>query len=190
MAETYLLMKNGQMDDNELIKNCLQGNTASYRLLMEKYGGYAMAVALNILMNYPDAEDVCQEAFLKAYQNLNKFDLQKNFKNWFSTVLYNLCLDTIRKRKHFRNLLGLFRSEQREAAPPRAGDPPVDFAQEFRWLRCLSPKERLSIHLWAQEGYTGEEIASVLKCSPKTAHVYLWKARRKIKTLLRENKNA
>lgn len=178
------------MDDNELIKSCLAGKRELYRLLMDKYRGYAMAVAVNVLMNYDDAEDVCQEAFLKAYQNLHKFDLQKNFKTWFYTVLYNLCLDDIRKRKHFHNLLKMFRAEQGKTRPPRSSSPALDPPLlESRWLGCLSAKERVSLYLWAQEGYSGEEIGSVLKCSPKTAHVHLWKARKKIKALMKENRN-
>jgi RNA polymerase sigma-70 factor (ECF subfamily) len=50
----------------------------------------------------------------------------------------------------------------------------------------LNPKERISVCLWANEGYTSGEIASVLRCSPSTARVHLFKARRKIKTLLEE----
>jgi RNA polymerase sigma-70 factor (ECF subfamily) len=50
----------------------------------------------------------------------------------------------------------------------------------------LNPKERISVCLWANEGYTSDEIASVLRCAPSTARVHLFKARRKIKTLLEE----
>jgi len=55
-------------------------------------------------------------------------------------------------------------------------------------LKKLSPKERISLFLWANEGFTSEEVSNVLKCSPSTARVYLFKARKKIKKLL-ENEN-
>jgi RNA polymerase sigma-70 factor (ECF subfamily) len=55
-----------------------------------------------------------------------------------------------------------------------------------RLLQRLNPKERLSVCLWANEGYTSDEIASVLRCSPSTARVHLFKARRKIKALLED----
>jgi DNA-directed RNA polymerase specialized sigma24 family protein len=53
----------------------------------------------------------------------------------------------------------------------------------------LDHKERLALYLWSQEGYSGIELASVLKCSPKTAHVHLYRARMKLKALMKENEN-
>ncbi len=60
---------------------------------------------------------------------------------------------------------------------------------EFKLLNRLNPRERISLYLWSQEGYSGSEIASVLGCSYKTAYVYLYKARTKLKALLREKNN-
>jgi RNA polymerase sigma-70 factor (ECF subfamily) len=146
-------------------------------------------VALNILLNYEDAEDACQEAFLKAYRNLRSFDLEKNFKSWFSTMLCNHCLDQIRKKRHFRVLINRVKNEQRTTAPLRLTGLAPDSRSEFRLLHYLKPRERTALVLWSQEGYAGDEIASVLGCSVKTAYVHLHKARKKLKALLRENEN-
>jgi RNA polymerase sigma-70 factor (ECF subfamily) len=54
-------------------------------------------------------------------------------------------------------------------------------------LQRLNPRERISVCLWANEGYTSSEIASVLRCSPSTARVHLFKARKKLKRLLEED---
>jgi RNA polymerase sigma-70 factor (ECF subfamily) len=177
------------MDDKDLVRECLQGNMESYHDLMDRYRETVMAIALNILMNYEDAQDVCQEAFLKAFRNLEKFDLQKNFKSWFYSLLYNSCLDHMRKRKRFFNMLGKFRKESHTSGVLASANSPSPQWEEFKLLHHLLPKERLSIYLWSQEGYTGSEIASVLGCSHKTAHVYLYKAREKLKALLKEKKN-
>ncbi len=177
------------MSDSELVKTCLEGDKGSYLILMDRYKASAMAVAMNILVNREDAEDVCQEAFFKALQNLDRFDQQKSFRNWFYALLCNLCLDQIRKKRSFYHFLRKFRSEQPQPGLPRANDPGPDPLLKRNLLRHLSPKERTAMYLWAQEGYTGAEIASVLECSPKTAHVYLYKARRKLKDWLKENKN-
>ncbi len=177
------------MNDNDLVRGCLQGKMESYRELMDRYQDYAMAVALNTLMDYEDAQDVCQEAFLKAFRNLVKFDLQKSFKNWFYAVLINQCLDNLRKRKRFFNMLNKFRMETRTSDVHGSENPGSPRWLEFELLHHLSPKERISIYLWSQEGYSGSEIASALGCSHKTAYVYLYKAREKLKALLKEKKN-
>ena len=56
-------------------------------------------------------------------------------------------------------------------------------------LSRLSPAERASLYLWSQEGCSGEEIATVLGCSPKTAYVHLFRARTKVKAALKEEKH-
>jgi RNA polymerase sigma-70 factor (ECF subfamily) len=182
-------MKDGEMTDAELVRSSLEGDMESYKTLMNRHRGGAMAVALNMLMNYEDAEDACQDAYLKAFQNLVRFDCRRSFKNWFYALVSNLCLDRIRKKRRFFKFLGRLKSEEMTAAgsPPR----PVSHAGliDLKRLRCLSPRERTALYLWAQEGCSGSEIAEALGCSEKTAHVYLFKARTKLKAFLREEKN-
>jgi DNA-directed RNA polymerase specialized sigma24 family protein len=55
-------------------------------------------------------------------------------------------------------------------------------------MGSLNPKERIALFLWANDGCTSEEIGEVLKCSPSTARVHLFKARKKIKSLLENEK--
>jgi len=178
------------MTDNELVRECLGGKMESYRELMDRYRGHAMAVAVNILANREDAEDACQEAFLKAYRTLGGFDANRSYKNWFYALLSNHCLDLIRKRTRFKGFLRRFRYEDPEAvvAPPPSSAPSEEL--DFRYLRPLTPKERTALFLWSQEGYSTAEIASVLGCAPNTAGVHLYRARVKLKTLLEEEKNA
>ncbi|MGB8951438.1 MAG: RNA polymerase sigma factor [Candidatus Aminicenantales bacterium] len=177
------------MTEIELVKSCLEGNVESYRGLMNKYSESAMAVALNILLNYEDAEDACQEAFLRAYQNLKKFDLKKNFKNWFYAILLNLCVDRIRKKKRFHHFLSRLQRKEMERTVIRPVNPAAGPVLETKFLRHLSPRERISLYLWSQEGCSGAEIASILGCSLSTAHVYLFRARTKLRVLMREKEN-
>lgn len=178
------------MTDNDLVQSCLEGNMESYRTLMNRYREQAMALALNILANYQDAEDVCQEAFLKAFRNLDRFDLERNFKSWFYALLSHLCLDQIRRRNRFRHFIGHFQSQDRMVATvPAASNPGLPLYLELKLLSRLRPKERTAIFLWSQEGYSGAEIAGVLGCSQKTAHVHLFRARTRLKAILKEEKN-
>jgi RNA polymerase sigma-70 factor (ECF subfamily) len=183
-------MKDIQMTDKELVKSSLKGNLESFRELMEKYHSSAMAAAMNILMNYEDAEDACQEVILKVLKNLGRFDPEKSFKNWFYAILCNYCLDAFRKKKRFRSFLIHSKREIPKPASRAAEVPPSSSLMQSDLLRHLSSKERLALYLWSQEGYSGSEIASILKCSSKTAHVHLYKARVKLKALLKENENA
>lgn len=175
------------MTDSELVQGSIEGDMEAYRTLVDRYRGQAMALALNILTNIQDAEDACQEAFLKAYRNLHGFDQERSFKNWFYALLSHHCLDEIRRKKRFFQAIHRLRSQSRtaEALEPASdhGLPP-QFA--LKLLGLLRPKERTALSLWSQEGYSGAEIAAVLGCSEKTAHVHLYRARMRLKALLKE----
>lgn len=179
-------MNSDGMSDNELIRNCLQGELEAYREIMDRYSHKAYALAVNVLRSREDAEDVCQDSFLKAFNNLDKFDLQGSFKNWFYTLLYRSCIDHIRKKRRFFDFLQRFKVESLPRPYQRVSNPESDGRMDVRLLQKLSPKERLSIYLWANEGYTSKEIASVLKCSPSTARVHLFRARKRVKAILEE----
>ncbi len=183
------MMKESQVTDTELVRSCLEGNLESYRMLMNRYREPAMALALNTLMNYQDAEDACQEGYLRAFKNLHTFDLERDFRNWFYALLTNACLDQLRKRKHFFSFVGRYRREQQSAVERRPTTSVLSGKFDFKYLRRLSPAERASLYLWSQEGYSGEEIATALGCSPKTAYVHLFRARTKVKAALNEEKH-
>ena len=158
------------------------------RKIANKYRGKIMALALNILRNREDAEDACQDAFMLAYSNLSSFDTQKSFSNWLFTILYNRCLDQLRKRRRFFKFFKKMEKEPAQLSGNRTLNQPEDKPLVRSLLKRLSPKERTTLFLWAVEGYTSGEIASVLKCSPSTARVHIFKARKKVKNVL-EKKN-
>ncbi len=176
------------MDDRELVAGCLRGNPEDFREIVMKYSSSTLAIALNILGNRDDAEDACQEAFIKAYRHLDRFDPERSFKNWLYTILYRRCLDHLKRRRRSRALL---KKLQTEIPPAQLSNPPrpaQSRALPSRFLEVLSPKERAALCLWANEGYSAQEISSVMMCTASTARVYLFQARKKIKKIL-ENDN-
>jgi RNA polymerase sigma-70 factor (ECF subfamily) len=177
-------MKEGtrpSVDEREIIEGCLRGSPASSRAMMEAYGNLVLSVALNVIGNRQDAEDVCQETFLQVFRRLDRYDPARSFKTWLLTIAYRRSLDMLRKRRRFSAFSSRARFEPAVAGDPRPADPaPLPSAL----LETLSPRERTALCLWANEGYTAKDIAEVLSCSASTARVYLFNARRKIKALL------
>ena len=172
------------MNDIQLVKSCLRGEAEEFQKIVDRYGGKLMALALNVLGNCEDAEDTCQDAFIQAFRNLGTFDTQKSFRNWLYTILYNRCRDQLRKRQRFRSF---FKKAKKEYYPV-AGAHSLDLLKKASLpqaiLAKLNPRERAVLSLWAVEGYTSKEIGEVLHCSPSTARVHLYKARKKLKSLL------
>ena len=172
------------MDEREIIEGCLRGSPASNRAMVDGYGTLVLSVALNVVGNRQDAEDICQETFLQVFRRLDRYDRERSFKTWIVTIAYRRALDMLRKKKRFREFSARAQFEQtvaRQADDPRPSDPsPLP----SKLLEELSPRERTALCLWANEGYTAKDISEVLACSASTARVYLFNARRKIKTLL------
>lgn len=178
------MCKDTYMEDKQLLQSCLHGNVEDFKKVIDKYKGKALALAWNYMGNREDAEDACQDAFLKAYLNLGSFDFNRSFKDWFYTILCNRCKDQLRKRRRFQTFVTSKKGETLDQAGNRTGERSSSFKIPESILEKLRPKERISLYLWANDGYTSEEIASMLKCSPSTARVHLFKARKKLKSLL------
>jgi RNA polymerase sigma-70 factor (ECF subfamily) len=172
------------MTDEQILRRCLSGDVEEYHEIVERYRSRALAIAMNILGNRQDAEDASQDAFIQVYKNLDKFDFQKSFPNWFYSILYKRCLDRLRKRKRFSSFFQRVQTEPSQSFRSLPANPGYGLFEKQEMLKSLNSKERLSLFLWANDGYTSEEIGEVLKCSASTARVFLFKARKKIKSFL------
>jgi RNA polymerase sigma-70 factor (ECF subfamily) len=178
------------MNEQERIAACLRGEGEEFRPIVNDYQGPLTALAMNILRNRQDAEDICQETLVQAFLHLDRYDPRLSFRNWLFTILYRRCLDLLKRKRRFR---AFFARAVGDPAQPLQTDPEESVFQEERFARLLdrlSPRERLAAALWANEGLTAAEIAGVLGCSASTARVYLFNARRKIKALLEEDHEA
>ena len=175
------------MDDNDIIAACLRGEREGFRDIVDRHQGPALAMALNILRNRQDAEDICQEAFVQAYRNLAQFDPRRGFRTWLFTILYRKCLDLLKRKRRFQGAFARVRHETPLQTPGEAARPARDRGLPEEMLGRLSPKERTALCLWANEGFTAAEIAEVLGFSASTSRVTLFNARKKIKTSLEKS---
>lgn len=86
--------------DRKLIKETLRGKLKSYEVIVRRYQKQIYHHTLRILNDHFAAEDATQEAFVRAFENLRKFDIEKPFKPWIYKISTNFCLDYIRKNKN------------------------------------------------------------------------------------------
>ena len=86
-------------DELELVSRARQGDAAAFSTLIERYEGKIFRLAMNITQNREDAEDVLQEAFLKAYEHLNQFQGNSKFYTWVVRIAVNQALMKLRKRR-------------------------------------------------------------------------------------------
>jgi RNA polymerase sigma-70 factor (ECF subfamily) len=89
-------------DELELVARARTGDTASFSILLRRYEGKIFRLAMNITQNREDAEDVLQEAFLKAYEHLDQFQGNSRFYTWIVRIAVNQALMKLRKRRSDR----------------------------------------------------------------------------------------
>lgn len=167
------------MDENELIEKCLGGDMEAFESIVRKYQSFLFSLCWNILRNVDEAKDSVQEAFIQAFQNLQKFDQKRSFKNWLYSIAYRKAIDRKRKITSFIRKIEEIKRNSKESL--------VENRDEiWKLLENLNSKERTAILLQISEGFTAKEIGNVLGCSENTVRVHLFNARKKLKKLLKE----
>ena len=88
------------MDDCEIIAAVLEGDSASFRLLVDRHAGLVFSFVRNLIRQPADAEDLCQETFVAAYRHLASFDPRiARFSTWLLSIARNSCLTHLRRRE-------------------------------------------------------------------------------------------
>ena len=88
------------MDEKEIIRQILSGDDEKYRLLLERYQPGLVRHCMAMIHDYDSANDLTQEASIKAYFNLKKYQENYRFSTWLYKIATNLCLDFLRKKRH------------------------------------------------------------------------------------------
>lgn len=85
------------MEEKELIKRILDGNSSEFGYFVNAYQRMALTIAFRICENRQEAEDIVQNAFVKAYYNLHTFHVKSKFSTWFYRIVYNLAINASKK---------------------------------------------------------------------------------------------
>ena len=180
--------------DLELVAQAKDGDRRAFGRLVETYQRRVYALAYGILRNREDAWDAAQEAFVKAYKSLEKFEGNAAFYTWIYRITYNVAIDHLRSRSR-KEVADLPESRMVDEALRRAGQAPTgdpDKETHRRELKAvlskamakLSEKHRAIIVLREIEGLTYEEMAEVLDISKGTVMSRLFHARKNLQTLM------
>lgn len=155
-----------QLTDNDLVERVRGGDDESFRLLVERYSRSIYRAAYRITNNTADADDVVQEAFLRAYRALSSFDARASFTTWLHRIAINCALDLIdsRKRRDHRINAGedLSLLASSDASPDR-----IVLGTEMQRaiaaaMDALTGNERTAFVLRHFEGMPLEEIGQIL----------------------------
>jgi RNA polymerase sigma-70 factor (ECF subfamily) len=168
--------------DEQVIQQVKKGHREAYRIIVERYKKKAYFLALSWVKNHEDALDLSQEAFVRAFRNLKKYDGQREFFPWFYQLLKNLCFDFLRRRRNRRFVPLESVSPKDEKRGPR------NELNQVLWeaIDQLSLEQREVIILRYFQQYSYQEIAELTKMPLGTVMSTLFYAKQKLRALLKE----
>jgi len=189
-------------EDDDLIREAQRGDRTAFDALVRRYDQSVLRLALHMLGNEQDAQDVHQEAFLKAYRHLGNFRFECSFYTWLYRIVTNLCLDHLRRRKSRRedaatvvdvhgdemDLLSNVSDTRAMANPARELDRKRMGERINEALSKLTPRERMVFELKHYQGLKLRTIGEMLSTTEETAKNTLFRATRKLRANLAELK--
>ena len=167
----------------ELIKNCLKNDRKSQRDLYHHFYAYGLSICLRYSDSRDEAVELLNEAFMKIFTNLKKFNLSKPFTPWLRKILINTCINNFRrKRIDFTNEL----DDNQIHNTSESIISEISYQEILKMIRKLSPAYRAVFNLYVIEGYKHEEIAKMLNISVGTYKSNLAKAKNNLRIIVRE----
>ncbi len=185
-------LEKSELDDQELVAGVLAGNTALFTGLVARHTGQIYGLALRLLGNSEEAEDVVQETFLRAYAHLNTFRSAAGFATWLYRITLNVSRDQLRRRQVRERTVAFSRVNQLWADERYSVDPErVVLALENRQiieqaLKRLPANYRATLLLHEVDGLTLAEVATLMDAPLPTVKSRLQRARMALVTLLDE----
>jgi RNA polymerase sigma-70 factor, ECF subfamily len=167
-------------DDRQLAALAREGDEAAFALLVQRHQGGVRRCAARILADDEEARDIAQLAFVRAWENLGRYDPSWSFSTWLYRIATNLAIDVLRSRESRNRTHAAHLRLVGESVGPSA---PRDLAEgEVRRIFAelavrLTPAQRTAFVLREVEGLATAEVAQVMGCTEATVRNHVFQAR-------------
>jgi RNA polymerase sigma factor (sigma-70 family) len=172
-----------QHNDTQLIERILDGDTSGYAVLVERYKDLSFTIAYRILGRREDAEEVVQDAFVKAFRNLSSFRQKAKFSTWLYRIIYNTAISRHRQKKPG------WQSIEEVTIP----DNSVEFIPEVEEdrqkiletaMQQLPEEDRILLTLYYVDESSVDDLHSILGISKANVKIKLFRARKRLQELV------
>ena len=186
------------MDEKQLIKNAAAGDAAAFETLVERYQKQVYNLALRMVNNESDAEDLAQEAFIRAWRSLGSFQYTSQFSTWLYRLTSNICIDFLRAKKRRKVIsLTMLRDDEdsqwdlpdTEPLPEQQMIAAEDRAALARALASLDPDYRQVLTLRIVNECSYQQISQILGIAEGTVKSRLSRAREQLRNKMAANGN-
>jgi RNA polymerase sigma-70 factor (ECF subfamily) len=176
--------------DSYYIEAVKKGNMAAFSELVVRYQDMVYSLALKLMKNSMDAEEVAQDTFVKAYQKLDSYQSKSKFSTWLYSITYNGCISELRKRRitfasiedqkmsdeDERNIYDYFSANKKE--------------DQDRYLTLalgqLPEDDQVLLTLYYYENQSMDEISAITDLTVSNVKIKIHRARKKVYSILQE----
>ena len=173
--------------DQALVRRTLAGDLDAFGELIQLYQSSVVNVCYRVLGNRHDAEDLAQEAFIRAYKHLASYDQERPFGPWMRTLAANLCYNKL-KRVEVAQVLLEDERDIESKNPIINPENALEISQEnralYRAIWDLPHSQRIALELRHFQGLSYQEMADAMKLPLNTVRSHLYRGRQKLAELL------
>ena len=166
-----------------LISGCLQNDPAAQRELYNRFSPKMLSVCYRFAQSREDAEDMLQEGFIKIFTQIHTFENKGTFEGWVRRIIVHTCINFLKKYKKFNENVDIAYAstvQVKEETMPSL----MQAKQVIECIRLLPVGYRTVLNLYAIEGYSHKEIASMLDIEESTSRSQYTRSRNMLETLL------
>jgi RNA polymerase sigma factor (sigma-70 family) len=182
------------LNDQHYIDKILHGETKAFAVLVDRYKDMIFTLAVKMLKNREEAEEVAQDTFIKIYNSLSKFKGDSKFPTWIYKIAYNTCLDRLKKNKKEENNISV---DEFSAHLIKTMDNALSALEEKErkqtiqnCLNLLPSDDSFLLTLFYFEDQNLEEISKVMNITANNVKVKLFRSRQKLAVILKKQLGA
>ncbi len=178
-------------EDRTLVEKAQDGDKAAFGELVRKHQRRMYAIALQMTGDHGEADDLAQDAFLRAYQAIGKFDGRSEFQTWVYRIVVNLTINHLKKKGRTRpveetdpRVVGAVAAEVQQEDPATALEQRRFYARLANALDELPETLRATVVLVSLQGLSHRAVGEILGCSEGTVSWRIHEARKKLRESL------
>uniref|UniRef100_UPI0029344BB2 RNA polymerase sigma factor n=1 Tax=Psychroserpens damuponensis TaxID=943936 RepID=UPI0029344BB2 len=176
-------------NDQILINQIIEGDTNAFAVLVDDYKGLVYTLALRMLKNKEEAEEVAQDTFIKTYKSLHRFKGDSKFSTWIYRVCYNTCLDRIKKNKKYINNVNINEFTTHEVKTLDNALTTLETKEQEQVIqRCIAQlpsEDSFLLTLYYFDDLSLDEISKVVGITANSIKVKLFRCRKKLAIILK-----
>lgn len=176
------------MTEDLLIAGCLRNDATAQQELYYRYSPRMLSVCYRYARNREDAEDMLQEGFIKVFTQIHQFEHRGALEGWIRRIIVHTCINHLKKSKKFSESVDLIHASSIPAGSADNIPAILQAKQVVECIRLLPIGYRTVLNLYAIEGFSHKEIATILEIEESTSRSQFTRAKALLEDILIKKK--